>query len=72
VRALTQLLAKEYEPSGSHVATVTICGTVAPGTAFDPDEIAERYWRLHTEPIGAWEREVVSEGGPLRIESRDQ
>lgn len=69
VRALTELLAKEYERSGIHVATVTICGAVAPGTAFDPDEIAERYWRLHTQPIGAWEREVAYEGGPHLIES---
>jgi NAD(P)-dependent dehydrogenase (short-subunit alcohol dehydrogenase family) len=33
VRALTTLLAKEFGPSGVHVATVTVFGAVAPGTA---------------------------------------
>ncbi len=62
VRALTELLAKAYGPSGVHVATVTIAGAVATGTAFDPDDIAEHYWRLHTQPANAWEREVVYTG----------
>ena len=59
VRALTELLAERYGPAGVHVATVTVAGAVAPGTAYDPDDIAEHYWRLHTQPAGAWEREVV-------------
>jgi len=63
VRALAQLLARAYEPAGVHVATVTVAGAVAPGSAFDPDEIAEQYWRLHTQPAGAWEREVLYSGG---------
>ena len=58
VRALTELVARAYEPAGVHVATVTVAGTVAPGSAFDPDEIAEEYWRLHVQPAGSWEREV--------------
>jgi len=62
VRALTELLASAYEPSGVHVATVTVGGAVAPGSAFDPDEIAEDFWRVHTQPEGAWEREVVYTG----------
>ena len=62
VRALAQLVARAYEPSGVHVATITVGGTVAPGSAFDPDEIAEEYWRLHTQPRGAWEREVLYSG----------
>jgi NAD(P)-dependent dehydrogenase (short-subunit alcohol dehydrogenase family) len=36
VRALTQLLASAFGPSGVHVATVTVYGDVATGTAFDP------------------------------------
>jgi NAD(P)-dependent dehydrogenase (short-subunit alcohol dehydrogenase family) len=62
VRALAHLLAKEYGPQGIHVATVTVGGTVAPGTAFDPDDIAEQYWRLHTQPEAAWELEVDYSG----------
>jgi NAD(P)-dependent dehydrogenase (short-subunit alcohol dehydrogenase family) len=62
VRALTELLARAYEPAGVHVATVTVGGAVAPGSAFDPDEIAEEYWRLHAQPAGSWEREVLYAG----------
>jgi NAD(P)-dependent dehydrogenase (short-subunit alcohol dehydrogenase family) len=62
VRALTSMLAGAYGPAGLHVATVTVCGPVAPGTAFDPDEIAEHYWRLHTQPTDAWDLEVVYSG----------
>jgi NAD(P)-dependent dehydrogenase (short-subunit alcohol dehydrogenase family) len=64
VRALTELVARAYEPSGLHVATVTVGGTVAPGSAFDADEIADEYWRLHTQPAGSWEREVLYAGRP--------
>lgn len=59
VRALVELLDTEYGPSGVHVATVTVGGAVAPGTAYDPDDIADHYWRLHTQPRGEWEREVL-------------
>jgi NAD(P)-dependent dehydrogenase (short-subunit alcohol dehydrogenase family) len=64
VRALTELLARAYEPAGVHVATVTVAGAVAPGSAFDPDEIAAEYWRLHAQPTGSWEREVLYPGRP--------
>jgi hypothetical protein len=59
VRALVSLLDKQYGPDGVHVATVTVAGAVAPGTAFDPADIAEQYWRLHTQPRGSWQREVI-------------
>jgi NAD(P)-dependent dehydrogenase (short-subunit alcohol dehydrogenase family) len=62
VRTLAELLAQAYGPAGVHVATVTIAGAVVPGTAFDPDDIAERYWQLHAQPVGAWEREVLYTG----------
>jgi NAD(P)-dependent dehydrogenase (short-subunit alcohol dehydrogenase family) len=59
VRTLVDLLDLEYGSSGVHVASVTVDGPVAPGTAFDPDEIAEHYWTLHTQPRSEWQREVV-------------
>jgi NAD(P)-dependent dehydrogenase (short-subunit alcohol dehydrogenase family) len=62
VRALTHLLAAEYGPSSVHVATVTVCGPVAPGTPFDPDRIAECYWRLHAQDAEEWEPEVAFTG----------
>ena len=64
VRALTKLLAREYGPSGIHAATVTVGGAVAPGSRFDPDHIAEHYWRLHAQPPHAWEHEVTFTGEP--------
>jgi short-subunit dehydrogenase len=69
VRALTTLLAGEYGSSGIHVATVTVGGAVAPGGRFDPDRIAEQYWRLHVQGPEAWEHEVLFTGqepGPVR------
>ncbi|WBB61088.1 SDR family oxidoreductase [Streptomyces sp. WMMC500] len=62
VRTLARLLALEYGPQGVHVATVTVDGAVAPGTDFDPDVIAEHYWRLHTQPRSRWEHDVRHAG----------
>jgi NAD(P)-dependent dehydrogenase (short-subunit alcohol dehydrogenase family) len=59
VRALVSLLDKYYGPSGVHVATVTITGAVAPGTSYDPDDIAEDYWQLHEQPRDRWQHERV-------------
>ncbi|GAA4628912.1 SDR family NAD(P)-dependent oxidoreductase [Actinoallomurus vinaceus] len=64
VRTLVELLDQEYGPSGVHVASVTVAGPVAPGTPFDPDDIAEHYWRLHAQPGEQWTREVVFRGTP--------
>lgn len=70
VRTLVALLDKQYGPSGVHVATVTVDGPVAPGTAFDPDDIAEHYWRLHTQPRHRWDREVLHQGMSSGTSSR--
>ena len=58
VRTLVTLLDQQYGASGVHAASVTVGGAVAPGTAYDPDDIAEHYWRLHTQPRDQWEYEV--------------
>ncbi|SEG85353.1 Short-chain dehydrogenase [Nonomuraea solani] len=63
VRALVTMLDEEYGPAGVHAASVTVAGPVAPGTAFDPDDIAEHYWRLHTQPRGEWDQEILHTGG---------
>ncbi|MER0244679.1 SDR family NAD(P)-dependent oxidoreductase [Streptomyces sp. HSW2009] len=62
VRTLVSLLDQEYGPAGVHVAAVTVDGPVAPGTEFDPDDIAEQYWRLHRQPRHAWEHDVLFGG----------
>jgi short-subunit dehydrogenase len=64
LRSLAFSLAQELEPQGVHVATVTVAGFVKPGSAFDPDKIAVHYWRLHTQPRGAWQTEHVFQGEP--------
>ncbi len=35
----------------------SIAGQVVPGTAFDPDNIAELFWTAHTDPTDAWQTE---------------
>ena len=62
VRTLVTLLDQRYGPSGVHAASITVDGPVAPGTAFDPDDIAEHYWRLHTQPPGHWDHEILHSG----------
>jgi NADP-dependent 3-hydroxy acid dehydrogenase YdfG len=62
IRNLAFSLFAELKDSGIHAATVTICGLVKPGTAFDPDKIAESYWALHAQPPGAFEREIQIRG----------
>lgn len=62
LRGLALVLHEELRPQGIHVGLVTIAGTVAPGTAFDPDRIAEAYWDLHAQPAGVWTAETVFRG----------
>ncbi len=59
LRSLSHSLAAELAGDGIHVATVTICGYVQPGTYFDPDRIAEIYWDLYCQEPAQWEPEVV-------------
>ena len=62
VRTLIDLLAEEYGPQGIHAASVTVDGPIAPGTGFDPDDIADHYWRLHPQVPDQWERDVLHTG----------
>ncbi len=55
VRALAEILHQQYGPHGVHVATVTVYGSIAPGSKFDPQDIAECYWLVHTQPRDEWE-----------------
>jgi hypothetical protein len=47
---------------GVHVAASAVAGAVPAGGPLDPDEIAERSWQLHLQPVHEWEREVVNAG----------
>lgn len=61
-RSLLLSLSQELGETGIHAATVTICGMIQPGTAFDPDKLAEHFWQLHAQPRGAFELERVIRG----------
>ena len=56
LRSLGHSLFKELSPHGVQVATVAIHGTMAKGTPYDHDRVADAYWRLHGRRQG--------EGGP--------
>ena len=58
LRNLTFSLAKELAPEGVHVATVTICGMVKPGTSLDPEIIAAAFLRLHGQTPAAFQTEI--------------
>lgn len=62
IRSLAHALHAELAPEGIHAGTVTIAGAVAPGTAFDPDRIAEAYWQLHMDPPGGFRAEIIFKG----------
>ena len=62
LRALTSLLADEFGDRGVHVAIVVVDGPVTPGTAFDPDLVAQEYLRVHHQQKTDWEHEVLFRG----------
>lgn len=59
LRNLAFSLHKELAADGIHVAVVAVCGIIEPGGPFDPDVIAEHYWRLHKAPHGTEDRELI-------------
>lgn len=61
VRSFARSLAEEVRPNGVHAATVTIHGVITPGTALDPERIAEAFWGVHAEPEPRWSEEVKLE-----------
>jgi short-subunit dehydrogenase len=56
LRSAATMLGADLEPDGIRVATLTIAGQIVAGTAFDPDNIAKRYWEVvHSD--GPWQAE---------------
>ncbi len=56
LRSAATMLGADLESDGIRVATLTIAGQIAPGTDFDPDKIATRYWDVvHSD--GNWQSE---------------
>jgi len=46
LRSAATMLGADLEPDGIRVATLTIAGQIVAGTAFDPANIAKRYWEV--------------------------
>jgi NAD(P)-dependent dehydrogenase (short-subunit alcohol dehydrogenase family) len=61
-RSLFLSLAEELAPDGIHVAQVTVAGFVKDGGPFAPALIAAELHRLHDQPQGSWDSEVVFDG----------
>ena len=56
LRSAATMLGADLEPDGIRVATLTIAGQIVAGTAFDPENIAKRYWEVaHSD--GPWQAE---------------
>jgi short-subunit dehydrogenase len=66
LRSAATLIADEVASDGVHAASITIVGQVAPGTALDPDNIAELFWTAHTSGKDAWQTEYRFEGAETR------
>lgn len=62
LRGFVHALHAELAGQGVRVGTVTVAGTVAAGTPFDPDRIAQRFWQLHVQADGP--AEIIHDGKP--------
>ena len=56
LRSAATILGADLSPDGIRVATLTIAGRIAAGTAFDPGLIAEHYWEV-VRSDGPWQPE---------------
>ena len=59
LKSLTHTMAQDYGVHGIHVATVTVHGFVQQGTHFDPHLIAQSFIKLHRQPKGRFDIELV-------------
>jgi short-subunit dehydrogenase len=64
LRSAATMLAADVNDDNVHVVSVTVSGAVKPGTAFDPNSIADTYWRLHEQPRAQWTSEEPFLGAP--------
>jgi short-subunit dehydrogenase len=62
VRTAVALMHPELKADGVHAVSTRISGAIAPGTALDPDAIANVYWDMHNRPSGEWTDEIVISG----------
>lgn len=58
-RSIFRSLALELAPAGIHVAILTVCGIVAPGTEYAAELMADKHFQLASQPAGAWDTEII-------------
>ena len=61
LRSAATMLGADLAGDGVRVASITIAGQVAPGTAFDPEKIAQTFWTV-VQSDDAWQAEFRFEG----------
>ncbi len=54
LRSLGHSLYKELTPHGVQACTIAIHGTMAAGTAYDHDRVADAYWQVHARARSHW------------------
>ncbi len=60
LRNLVQAFQKRVEGTVIHIAQLTVCGYVTPqDEKYNPDAIAEQYWKLFNQEPGAFENEII-------------
>jgi NAD(P)-dependent dehydrogenase (short-subunit alcohol dehydrogenase family) len=62
LRAMVLAMAPVLAQEGIGCTTVTVDGAIAPGTAFDPDKIAERFWQVQAMAPAVRPAEVLYTG----------
>jgi NAD(P)-dependent dehydrogenase (short-subunit alcohol dehydrogenase family) len=53
IRALAHGLFEPFRAKGIHVATVTVCAFVSPGSK-EASSVAEQFWHLYSQPKNCW------------------
>ena len=53
IRALAHGLFEPFREKGIHVATVTVCALVSPGSK-EASSVAEHFWNLYSQPKDSW------------------
>ncbi|MAU08440.1 MAG: short-chain dehydrogenase [Anaerolineaceae bacterium] len=62
LRNYVNSLAKEVTADGIKVGIVTVAGYIHKEDGFDPDDIADKYWQLHTAALSVDNWEIIYKG----------
>jgi NAD(P)-dependent dehydrogenase (short-subunit alcohol dehydrogenase family) len=62
LRNLVRSIDATLEPDGIRAVSLTVNGTLAPGTAFSHDQVADALFRAANQPTEGWQAEVTYDG----------